>query len=218
VEFLLGQRACDAWAVDAAAHRLLGGSGDVPAPVIPGLPAAVLLAQASNHLWHGRHEDIGTLLDRALDEARRDAVAGLELEVLGMMAFVDSYWLRTNHADDAAQQAHALRRHKNLGIPPALELAAALRASIAGDLDSRARAVQQILLPDSVGSDPGMAVALMLGQASVLLLRGEVNEARAMLHEAGRLIPPALAVSRDIMLADLDTSLGRPRAALRLLR
>jgi LuxR family transcriptional regulator, maltose regulon positive regulatory protein len=218
VEFLLGQRACDAWAVDAAAHRLLGGSGDVPAPVIPGLPAAVLLAQASNHLWHGRHEDIGTLLDRALDEARRDAVPGLELEVLGMMAFVDSYWSRTNHADDAAQRAHALRRHKNLDIPPTLELAAALRSFIAGDLDGRARAVQQILLPDSVGSDPGMAVALMLAQASVLLLRGEVNEARAMLHEAGRRIPPALAVSRDIMLADLDTSLGRPRAALRLLR
>src|SRR5262249_5041509 len=88
----------------------------------------------------------------------------------------------------------------------------------AGDLDGRARAVQQILLPDSVGSDPGMAVALMLGQASVLLLRGGGDEARAMLHEAGRPIPPALAVSRDIMLADLDTSLGRPRAALRLLR
>jgi LuxR family maltose regulon positive regulatory protein len=38
-----------------------------------------------------------------------------------------------------------------------------------------------------------------------------------MLHEAGRPIPPLLTVLRDTMLADLDTALGRPRAALRLL-
>jgi LuxR family maltose regulon positive regulatory protein len=69
-----------------------------------------------------------------------------------------------------------------------------------------------------VGSDPGLAVALILGQADVLLLRGQANEARTMLHEAGRRIPPLLAVMRDVMLADLETSLGRPRAALRLLR
>src|SRR5262249_2258287 len=31
-------------------------------------------------------------------------------------------------------------------------------------------------------------------------------------------IPPVLAVQRDVMLADIDTSLGRPHAALRLLR
>jgi len=218
VELLLGQRACDALAVDAAARRLLGGSGDVSAPVLPGLPAAVLLAQASTHLWHGRHEDVGPLLDQALIEARRDAMPGLELEVLGLMAFVDSYWLRTEHADDVAQRAHALRRHRNLGIPPTLELAAAVRSLIAGDLSGRARMLQRVLLPDAVGSDPCLPVVLVLGQASVLLMRGEVNEARAVLYEVGRQIPPLLAVLRDAMQADLDTSLGRPRAALGLLR
>jgi DNA-binding CsgD family transcriptional regulator len=45
-----------------------------------------------------------------------------------------------------------------------------------------------------------------------------VNEARIMLRQTGRHIPPLLAVLRDIMLADLDTSMGRPRTALRLLR
>jgi len=218
VELVLGQKASDAGAVDAAAHRLLGRSGDMAAPPMPGLRAAVLLAQASTHLWHGRHEDVGALLDQALAEAQRDGTAGLELEVLGMMAFVDSYWSRTNHADDAAQRANALSRHKDLGVPPALELAAAVRSLIAGDSGSLARAVQRILLPDAVGSDPGLAVALVLGQASVLLELGEVNEARIMLQQAGRRIPAMLAVLRDIMLADLDTSLGRPRTALRLLR
>ena len=39
-----------------------------------------------------------------------------------------------------------------------------------------------------------------------------------MLHKAGTRIPPALAVQRDVMLADIETSLGRPHAALRLMR
>jgi len=218
LELRLGQKAHDAWAVDAAADRLLGRDGNALVPVMPGLRAAVLLAQASSHLWHGRHEDVGALLDEALAEARADEMAGLELEVLGMIAFVESYWSRTHHAEDAARRAQALLKHKNLGIPPALELAAALRALVSGDLGGRMRSLQRILLPDVVGSDPGLAVALGLGQAGVLMIRGEVNEARTMLQEAGRRIPPLLAVIRDVMLADLDTSLGRPHAALKLLR
>jgi len=219
VELALGQKAFDAGVVDAAAHRLLGRGGDVPVPPVPGLRAAVFLAQAGTHLWHGRHEDVGALLEGALAEARRDRMPGLELEALGMMAFVDSFWSRTNHADEAAQRAHALRRRENLGMPPVLDLAAALRSLIAGDLDGRARAVQRVLLSDVVGSDPGLAVALRLGQASVLLLaEGQPYQARLVLRDLGRHIPPLLAVQRDAMLADLDTSLGRPQAALRLLR
>jgi LuxR family transcriptional regulator, maltose regulon positive regulatory protein len=217
LELRLGQKAYDAAAVDAAADRLLGQSGDASARVLPGLRSAVLLAQASSHLWHGRHEDVGALLDEALTEARADEMAALELEVLGMIAFVESYWSRTHHAEDAARRAHALLRHKNLGVPPALELAAALRSLVSGDL-ARMRSVRRILLPDVVGSDPGLAIALALGQARVLMTGGEVNEARAMLQEAGPCIPPLLAVLRDVMLADLDTSLGRPHAALKLLR
>ena len=218
LELRLGQKAHDVGAVDAAADRLLGRGGDAPVPAIPGLRAAVLLAQASSHLWHGRHEDVGTLLDEALAEARGDTMAALELEVLGMIAFVESYWSRTHHAKDAVRRAQALLRHKNLGIPPALELAAVLRSLISGDLGGRMRSLQRILLPDVVGSDPGLPVALVLGQASVLMTRGEMNEARAMLQEAGPRIPPLLAVMRDVMLADMDTSLGRPHAALKLLQ
>ncbi len=217
VELVLAQKAWDARVVDAAARRLLSRSGDASAPLMPGLRAAVLLAQASTHLWHGRHEDIGALLDDALAQAEREGPPGIELEVLGMMAFVDSYWSRTSRAYDAAQRADALRRQKNLGVPPVLELALALRSLVAGDLGGRARALQRILLPDVVGSDPGIAAAIVVGQASVLIGRGQVNQARILLQEAGHRIPPVLAVQRDIMLADLDTSLGRPRAALRLL-
>jgi LuxR family transcriptional regulator, maltose regulon positive regulatory protein len=218
VELVLAQKAGDLRAVDAAANRLLGRSGDPPAPVVAGLRAAVLLAQASTHLWHGRHEDVGSLLDEALAEAERARLPGLELEALSMMAFVESYWSRMNRAEDAAQRAHALRKQKGLAVPAVLELAAALRSLIAGDLGSRARALQRILLPDTVGSDPGLAAALVLGQASIVLACGQADQARIMLHEAGHLIPPVLAVQRDVMLADIETSLGRPHTALRLLR
>jgi LuxR family transcriptional regulator, maltose regulon positive regulatory protein len=218
LELRLGQKAHDVGAVDAAANRLLGRGGAAPVPAIPGLRAAVLLAQASSHLWHGRHEDVGPLLDEALAQARAGQMAALELEVLGMIAFVESYWSRTHHAEDAARRAQALLRHKGLGIPPALELAAALRSLISGDRGGRMRSLRRILLPDVAGSDPGLPVALVLGQASVLMTRGEVNEARAMLQEAGPRIPPLLAVMRDVMLADIDTSRGRPHAALKLLR
>jgi LuxR family maltose regulon positive regulatory protein len=218
VELCLGRKAHDAWAVDAAAHRLLGRSGDTPVPVMPGLRTAVLLAQASTHLWHGRHDDVSALLDEALTEAQSDGAPGLELETLSMIAFVDTYWSRTNSADDAAQRALAILRRKNLGIPPALELAAAVRSLIAGDLDGQVRAMQRILLPDVVSADPGLSIAIMLGQASLLMAQGAVNHARIVLHEVGHRIPPLLAVLRDVMLADLDTSMGRPRAALRLLR
>jgi LuxR family transcriptional regulator, maltose regulon positive regulatory protein len=217
VELILGQKAFDAGAVDAAAHRLLGRSGDVSAPSVPGLRAALLLAQASTHLWHGRHQDVGALLDGALSQAQRDQLPGLEVEALGMMAFVDGFWSRANHADEAARRAHALRKQQNLGVPPVLDLAAALRSLIAGDLDGQARARQWILLPE-VGADPGLAVAVKLGQASVLLAEGQPYQARLVLQDLSRHVPPVLAVQRDALLADLDTSLGRPRAALRLLR
>ena len=218
VELVLGQKTSDARAVDTAAHRLLGRDGESAGSLIPGLRAAVLLTQASTHLWTGRHEDVGTLLEGALAEAGREGPPGIELEVLGMMAFVGSYWSQTSYTNDAAGRAHVLRKQKGLAIPPALELAAALRSLIAGDLEGRARALQRILLPDVIGSDPGLAVALELGQANVLMARGEVNEARIMLQDADGDIPPLLRVARDTMLAKLDISLGRPRSALRLLQ
>jgi LuxR family maltose regulon positive regulatory protein len=217
-ELVLGQKSCDIQAVDAAANRLLGRNADVPSPLMPGLRAAVLLAQASTHLWHGRHEDVTALLDEALADAERDGPPSLEVEILGMQAFVASYWSRNNHADESARRAHALRKQKGLGMPAALELAATVRSVIGGDLDGGERALQRIVVTDGVGSDPGLAAAIALGQASVFLAQGRVNEARALLQQAGGRLPPMLAVQRDMMLADLDTSLGRPRAALRLLR
>jgi LuxR family maltose regulon positive regulatory protein len=217
-ELILAQKACDADAVDAAARRLLGG-GDGPRPAsVPGLRPAVLLAQASAHMWHGRHDDVGALLDAALAGARRDGRPGLELEVLATMALLHSLWSRVARAERVARQAHDLRRRAGLAAPPALQLATAMRAAAAGDFSGQELALLEVALPDVAGADPGLAVAHALVQARMLLAYGEEGAARTLLVQQDRhRIPPVLAVRRDIMLADLDISLGRPRSALALL-
>jgi LuxR family maltose regulon positive regulatory protein len=220
-ELILAQKACDDVAVDTAAGRLLGGYGEEGKGSIakfPGLRAAVLLAQASTHLWHGRHADVGALLEEALAEARHDDQDGLELEVLAMTACVDSIWSRTLHASQTEKQAEALRVAKSLGLPPILELAAAIRALISGSIAGPARMLRRIVLPDVVGSDPALEPLLALGHASALLALARYKEVRAILHEiARRPTPPLLAAHRDSMLADLEVSQGRPRAALAML-
>jgi LuxR family transcriptional regulator, maltose regulon positive regulatory protein len=215
VELLLGQKACDDRAVDGAAARLLGAQGDVKPAVAPGLHAAVLLTQASVHLWHGRHEDVGALLEEAMAEAESDGQDGLKLEALSMMACLDSLWSRAIRADRAIQRAQAMRKAKGLGAPPALELATAVSALFSGNLSGHARAVQRIVLSGAAGADPALETAAGLVLAAGLLARDQRAEPRAILQEqADRVLPPALGAYRDIMLADLETSYGRPRSAL----
>jgi LuxR family maltose regulon positive regulatory protein len=217
VELVLGQKACDCDAVDTAAGRLLQGgddASDVRPPAVQGLRAAVLLAQACAHLWHGTHEDVEALLAEALTEARREGEDDLELQALAIMAVADTFWSRMNRADETAQQARALAERAGLSTPPALDLAAALRALACGEPGDRAAILQQA---DEDG-DPGLAAALALGRAGVLLARGEEAGARAILHEQGaRRIPPLLGAHRDIMLASLETARGRPRSAMTLI-
>jgi LuxR family transcriptional regulator, maltose regulon positive regulatory protein len=216
-ELLLGQKACDDRAVDAAAARLLSAAGTT-SPVSPGLRAAVLLAQAAAHLWRGAHDDVSPLLEEAAAEARRDGSDGLELEALAMMACHDSLLLRANRADKAIQRAHAIRKSKGLGAQPAMELAAAVRALFSGDLSAQARAVHRIAVTSAVGADPALDAAAALVAAGGLLARDHRVEARIILREqADRVIPPALRAYRDVMLADYETLSGRPRAALALL-
>ena len=126
VRLLLGMKAGDAHVIGEAAARLLTRSGHRPGHRIPGLPAAVMLARATTQFWHGKNADVGALLQAALKEAERDGPPVLELNVLAMIALVDSLLSRPRHACEAATRAHAmLRKHGDLSTPAALELAAA---------------------------------------------------------------------------------------------
>lgn len=71
VRLILGMKASDAQAVDKAAACLLAQNGHPPGHRVPGLPAAVMLAQATTQFWHGRNEGVGALLRAALQEAGR---------------------------------------------------------------------------------------------------------------------------------------------------
>jgi LuxR family transcriptional regulator, maltose regulon positive regulatory protein len=214
-ELLLGQKASDDHVVDEAAARLLSPAGRGTSPATPGIRAAVLLAQSSTRLWHGRPEEARALLAAALTEANRDDRGVLEVEALSLAACLDSLWSGANRADQSIQRAHAIRKARGLAAPPALELAAAIRALLAGDLDAHVRAIARVELSDVVGADPDLPAAAAVALAAGLLARGRRDDAQDTLARlAARVVPPALAVRRDVLLADIETECGRPRSAL----
>ncbi|MBV9793382.1 MAG: hypothetical protein JO016_05515 [Actinobacteria bacterium] len=216
---ILGLKRGDETAVAAAAERLLAQKTTVPESLAPGLPAAVLLVQAGSLFWHGRIDAARTLLAVASAEAREHAPPVVELKATAMTALIDSLQSRPRHALDAGRRAHALlHKHSDLSLHPALELAAATRLMAAADLAGAARALQRTQLSDAVDSDPGLAAARDVGQATLLLAGGNVNEARAVAlarpQPADLPLPRAL---RETLLADAETMLGRPNTALELL-
>ncbi len=217
---LLGIKAGDAKAVDEAADRLLSPGGHTPGCRVPGLPGAVLLAQAGTRFWHGRIEDAGALLQAALTEAERDGPPVLRLHVLAMIELIDSLLSRPHDADAAATRARAmLRRHGDLGTPLALELAAAARSLMAADLAGAAQALERALVPGHGGFDPGLVAAHAVGEAALLLARGDLGGARTVLgHASAQTNLPLLRLLRATLLADIEILLGRPNTALGLLR
>lgn len=214
-KLILAMKAGEAPAVDAAAGRLLARNGDLGAS-LTGLPAAVRLGQASTHLWHGRLDNLDTLLQAALSDAGRDQSPALELEVLATMALVDSMQMRPRHAGDAALRAyHLLQRHAGLTMPPALELAGAVRSLIAADLTGAARALQRMVIPPTLGARSGLATAHALWLAMTLLAQGDARRAQAVLDGASsRSALPLLKALRETLRADVATLRGRPDAAI----
>jgi LuxR family maltose regulon positive regulatory protein len=214
---ILAMRAGDAPMLDAAADGL---AGNPRLSEWPGLRAAVLLARASTHFWHGKHRDVDALLKQALAAAEADQSQVIELEVCAMIAYADSYLARPRHADDAMLRARAiLGKQPRLNPPPALELAGLIRALTAADLHAAHRSLRETRLPDAVGADPGLARALALGHAGLLLAAGQVHQPGEILRAAAADGPalPLLDAHRDMILARIETGLGRPQAAIRLL-
>jgi LuxR family maltose regulon positive regulatory protein len=72
----------------------------------------------------------------------------------------------------------------------------------------------------SADADPAMAAAAVLFEAWILLSAGRAAEAQQTLLMAPELegaLPAQVTLARTLTLADIETQLGRPNAALRLL-
>ena len=214
---ILAMRAGDTPVLDAAADGL---AGNPRLSDWPGLRAAILLARASTHFWHGKHRDVDALLNQALAAAAADQSHVIELEVCAMIAYADSYWARARHADDAMRRARAiLGAYPRLIPPPTLALAGLISALTAADLPGAHRSLRDAQRPVAAGPDPGLARALNLGHAGLVLSAGRAHQAGEILRAAadGPALP-WLDAHRDMILARIETGLGRPQAAIRLLR
>lgn len=219
VRLILGTKAGDADAVAVAAGHLDARASHMPETQLPGLSAAVRLTRASTQFWHGQASEADALLREALSAAERTGPPVIELEVLSMTALVARLRAKPRHAEDATRRAIALLRlDGDLNVPPALDLAEAVHLMMAADMSEAAHVLERAQFPHVVGADPGLASWREIGRATVLLASGNVAGAQAI----ARLAPvspdlPLLEALRAILLADAETLLGRPHAALRIL-
>ncbi|HEY3087753.1 MAG TPA: LuxR C-terminal-related transcriptional regulator [Jatrophihabitantaceae bacterium] len=221
-ELILAEKAGDAPLAEATAARLLDVEASSRVGLVPGLRTCILLARARAQYWDGRYEKVDTLLQDARHAADTEHGRAVELEVLGTTALINAYRSRTGRADDAMGQAgELLRLDTDLSAPLTLELAVALRAFVAGDFSAAARAVQRARSSNVLEWDSALAMLLTLTEAQMLLGCGQYSEAWIALSgmpKFDRGEPALLAVQRDMILAAIETGLGRPHGALRLLR
>jgi LuxR family maltose regulon positive regulatory protein len=222
VELILGQRADDHDAVNAAATRLLADAAQGKGQRVPGLRSSVQLARARMTFWAGYLDDIDVQLDEALVQAERDGVASVQIEALSFSALVNAYLSRLNRADDAARRARALLRRLPDEEPPGtLELVGAMRALAASALTAAAFGMSEAPANDVIRADPVLWAALSTSHAEALLCCGRPADARRILEtgawaDCGK--PALLVAYRDILLSRIETTLGRARGALQLVQ
>jgi LuxR family maltose regulon positive regulatory protein len=218
-ELILGQRAGLPGRVGAATRRLLGRDLGTSRHIPPALRPAVMLAAAMAHFWEGDQHECAHLLAQCLKEVERSRAVALHAEVLGALALVESYWTRSNRAEEVANTTADLLNTEGLEAPESLQLATALRCLIRADLTGLDRALKETLFRDVVGAEPSFEVMLSLVQASLLIASNEPVAAHAVLQRPSRyLTPPLLQTMLDLQTAMIEHMLGRPRAALQILQ
>lgn len=218
---MLGRKAGDAHAVgSAAAAQLRTVDDSVPSELRTGLRARVLIAQAQAQFWDDRHDDVEPLLAEALALARSEELAGIELEALGMLALVNSYWSKAARSTDAEDRAREIIRSSTyLATPLALELALAHRSGVRGDFQTMSLALRRAVGAAPAETDLALLALIAQTRAQLLIAIGRVSAAKAVLEAA----PPLrqgtamLKAQREVLLATIETALGRPHRALQLL-
>ena len=218
---LLGQKAGDERAVELATQWLIANEDTTARERVPGLRACTLIARAQAQFWDGRYDEVEPQLNDALALAERDGLRCVQLDALSMLALVNSYRCRKVSADDAMHRAsELLRSSPELSAPVTLELAAAQRGFVDADFPAMAEALSRAHAAVQTDGDLAQAALVAEMQAQKLLERGQIAAAKAALDAAPTLRRGThmLDARRDILLAAIEITLGRPHSALRLLR
>lgn len=217
---ILGQKAGDAHAVEVAASRVLAvDDAKLEAPA-PGLRARATIAVAQAELWDGRDDDVEAQLREALALAEQDGLDSVALDALGMLALANVYSSRMASAEEAAQRAHELLRSSpDLTPPITIELATAQRSLLAADFEAMAGAIGRALTGAAIESDPALGALAAQARAQLLLATNQPGAARTALGAAPRLRggTAMIRARHDMLLASIETVLGRAHRALRLL-
>jgi LuxR family maltose regulon positive regulatory protein len=183
------------------------------------MTAAVELACGAAHFWDGDYDATERLLLDALAHAGRSGNASLELRCVAQLALFHVYWgrYRASETDDDWARS-LLRTHPELLAPSTLSLAFGVRAFLRADFDAAFASLgdAEATVAAEVDADVRAAVSLLRGQ--LLASVGQVGAAQVALAPRSDVVGRVLEDSRVTMLAAIETALGRPNAALKMLR
>ncbi|SOD72467.1 LuxR family maltose regulon positive regulatory protein [Jatrophihabitans sp. GAS493] len=221
VEVIAAQQDGSLSGLDAAASTLLAERHPVDAVrTTTGLRSAVQLTRAAHQYWEfGPRPQFDQILFEALDEAHGGGMPGLELECLGYLQLAYTVSGRGEHANDCELKSQTLvRRNPQLQRTTVHHLANATAAYLQTDLNNAARFVSRAEQTKIVDADPPLRAAVALMHGWILIASGRVADAHHHLMSApelGRSLPGHLARSRARALAEIETRMGRPHAALK---
>lgn len=210
-ELLIARAQRDPQAAERWAGELTTSSG-------AGLAAVTRFELAMTNFYSGRHEPVAALLTTAAAEASAASAAALEADCLAELAHVTAFWSRQRESRGWEVRAErVLRSHPSLVAPPALLLGAAERALGHGDLSGALTILHSAR--HAVSGRPASDVLgeISLVEAFVLLSMGRHSNARALLAHLEASEPGLLWSYRAAGLASIETALGRPNAAVRML-
>lgn len=224
VDFVAAQQSGVVADVDRIAARL---TDEEPLAAVvratPGLASAIRIGQATARCWAGgSHYETESLLADALQDAVSEGIPAIQLECLGHLELAYVLASRFNHVGEVNEQAQALlRQHAQLQLLAVHHLADALAAYMRADLAAAHRAVRHAELSEDGAADRFVKAAVILIDARIAMGSGHLSEAHHLIHTACDLegtLPNLLQFDRLALLSDLETALGRPNAALRLVR
>ncbi len=206
--------------LDEAAEVLLAADAE---PTSAALHAAVRLTQASARYWSAESPNqIERLLLDGMQDAQRAGMPGLALECLGLLELSYVTLGRVEHAKQCAARAHEM-----ISDNPGLErvtthhLAQAYAAHLRMDRATVNRALRRAQHRITTDTDRPTRAGVALMSGLLLMSIGRLADAHKFLTSAPEfdpVLPRRITLYRELLLTEIEIRMGRPRAALKMLR